>query len=360
MKRTRTLLLISGAGIVAVFALAAYIYTDTNTLEPKRELRAIEEEHKDVFRGIRDELPSLVDAWGVSGVLDLTAEAMKNNKIGMFHCHVLNHLIGHHAIVQYGTDYEALMDHESQFCELGYRHGAEAQIVHTADGNIREELYAFCEVLQEHTPEARCYHGAGHAIMNDTLDVGRSLEFCDSLVSGPAADITSCHKAVFAELTNLVGGSDGETGEAYANGPPMSIAPQTPLEYCTEWGEAYQEQCLFELSGLGVSPASTPGDITEKLKNCTQDGYTEDLQAACISSVAAVSAQHELAKRETITFQKQVLSWPDRLREAYLRGSAQEMRQYFLSGTTRDWRSFCYTFERESDQELCAGYFSDM
>jgi hypothetical protein len=163
---------------------------------------------------------------------------------------------------------------------------------------------------------------------------------------------------VFAELTNLVGGKDGGTGIEYTGGAPLSLEEKSPLEYCSKFGERYRIQCVFEFSGLGVNEQSTPEEIEAKLIACSDETYDEELEAACIRSVAAVGAQHELALRHTITVPKHILGLSDTLREAYIYGAGIEMRQYVTSGAARGSEDFCAAFTDQKDVSLCEGIFA--
>lgn len=312
-----------------------------------------------VFEDIRTSLSDIIKKWGVQGAIDVNKYAFVNNKIGIYQCHVITHLIGHEAVIFYGNDYEAVVGHDTHFCELGYRHGAEAQVALNG-GNYKEELYAMCDAIHRKNPDAECFHGAGHAFMNESLDVNESLALCDGLINEQhdVQDVTPCYNAVFAELTNLIGGTDGGTGIQYTGGAPLTMEEKTPLEYCAKFDDRYKLQCVFEFSGLGISEVSTPADIEAKLIGCSSEGYAEEMEGACIRSVSAVGAQHELALSHTITVPQHILGLSDFLRKSYIIGAGTEMKQYFNSGATRDWQSFCGVFTVEQDIMFCEGLFT--
>ncbi len=351
-------------GIIIVLLLTAGTYLQLKPDVEKLDVAAVVAgmgEGEEVFVTIRDTLPDIINKWGVQGAIDINEYAFTHNKYGIYNCHVLSHMTGHEAVVYYGEDYDKVVSHDTHFCELGYRHGAEAQVA-LSGGDYKNNLYRMCDAIKRKNPDAACYHGAGHAFMNESLDVDASLKMCDDLINEThtVEDVTPCYNAVFAELTNLVGGTDGGTGIVYTGGPPLTMDEKTPLEYCSKFGDRYRIQCVFEFSGLGVSEASTPEDIEKKLIACSNEEYDAELEEACIRSVSAVGTQHELAAKHTIIVPQHILGLSDELRRAYIIGAGTEMKQYLISGTGRDWQSFCGEFTEQEDTQLCESIFSDV
>ena len=359
-KRMKSILLL--LAFVCVMAIVFFVLykgapeTEQVNYDVEKITLDLEQAEGALFGAIRDNLPVLIDEYGIVGVLDISEQAFINNKIGIYQCHVLMHTIGHEAVGYYNYDYEKVLAYNSGLCELGYRHGAEAQVILTG-GQYIDEIEKFCTILQTTDPDAGCFHGAGHAFMNETLDVYKALDLCETLsVTGRSVD--HCYNAVFAELTNLVGGKDGATGVDYTSGPAIILDADSPIEYCSEFAEKHRYQCVFEFSGLGISEYSEPSDIEERLKQCTNGEHDAELESGCIKSVSAVGAQHELAISQTITFPEHILDLPDELRQAYILGAGSEMNQYIISGAERDWKSFCLNFTQESDVELCNTIFN--
>lgn len=313
-----------------------------------------------VFENIRDSMKEIIKEGGIQGMIDVNEYAFVNDKYGIYYCHVLSHLIGHEAVVYYNGDYETAVNHDTHFCELGYRHGAEAQVA-LSGGDYKNNLYKMCEYIKKKNPDAECFHGAGHAFMNESLDVDTSLKMCDDLINETYTEdhVAACYNAVFAELTNLVGGKDGGTGIDYTGGPPLTMDEKTPLEYCSKFDPRYSIQCVFEFSGLGISDSSTPADIELKLRGCTNQEYDEVLESACIRSVSAVGAQHELANNQTVVVPEYILGLSDVLRKSYILGTGTELKQYLISGVDRDWKSFCDAFTAEEDISLCLSLYAD-
>lgn len=313
-----------------------------------------------VFEDVRDSLKDIIKKWGIHGAIAINTAALRHSKYGIYQCHVIMHLIGHEAVVYYGTDYGAVINQRIEFCELGYQHGAEAQVVYSG-GDYKDELYKMCGLIQKKDPNAACFHGAGHAFMNDSLDVDKSLKLCDDLVNEKytVENMMPCYNSVFAELTNLVGGKDGGTGIEYTGGPPLSIGNLTALQYCSKFGDRYKVQCLFEFSGLGINENSTSEEVTTKLLACSDKNFEEKFEAACIHSVAAVGTQHELAYSNTVRIPKHIYTLPKALRTAYIYGAGNEILQYMISGVPKDWNAFCNSFSNTEDKKTCTQIFAN-
>jgi len=356
IQKYRPFLYIIAAIFVAIGIDFLIQNNSDNEFRTKEYVYQLETQYDTVFEGIRDNLQPIIDAEGIEGVLNVVEYAFVNDKIGMYYCHVLMHTIGHEAVAYYDSNYSDVLSHNSKLCETGYRHGAEAQIV-LYGGDYIVEAQKFCTELKSKEPAAQCFHGAGHAFMNETKDVLTSLELCDGLQNDYSESVTPCYNAVFAELTNLVGGSDGSTGVPYTNGPQLTLEDKTPIEYCSGFGEQYRYQCIFELSGLGIGLSSNPAYIEQRLKQCTDGDYVLELKGGCIKSVSAVGAQHELATNNSVTFPPHILELSEFLRRSYIMGVGVEMQQYRNSGATRDWVGFCSNFNADSDLQLCASIF---
>lgn len=364
INNLKPLYILYAAVLIALIGVGASMHFELPfakaSFDPAAVVAEMGKGEKSVFEEVRDSMTSIIEEGGIQGMIDVNEYALVNNLYGIYQCHVISHMTGHEAVVFYGHDYDTVMEHDNHFCELGYRHGAEAQVA-LSGGDYKNELYKMCDAIKRKNPEAECFHGAGHAYMNETLDVNESLRMCDELINETHSenDVIPCYNAVFAELTNLVGGTDGGTGILYTGGAPLSILEESPLEYCAKFEkEHYRVQCVFEFSGLGVSEHSTPKDIEAKLKKCSDSSYDEVLESACIRSVAAVGTQHELAVNTSVVVPPHILDLPDALRKAYILGVATEMNQYIMSGAPRDSEGFCANFSKPEDISLCQGVFN--
>ena len=308
-----------------------------------------------VFEYIRDNLMAIISQKGESTAIQLTKEAFQSEAINMYQCHLLSHLIGHAASPETINQIRATVPDALEFCEGGYAHGFESEVVHKNEDNrhFREKLYRFCEFLQSASFPGGCYHGAGHAFLRDTLDIKKAIFLCDTLTGGPVRDFSNCYNGIFSEYTNLIASLDSETGLRFPEGAPMHL-PVSPLDFCTSFPAKNQIPCALEVSANGVSPNSPPEEVDRFLKRCTEGTHTIELQAACLQSVAALSVQHGLPYKNTMRASSYALSLPAHLRRSYLVGAASEMGEFIKNGARKDWKMFCMSFLQKEDQEFCS------
>ena len=349
-------------GVLILIALFVNIFnhqSNKTIFNPEQYLGELDKPETSFFEEVRDSLDTVIEQWGVQAAIDLNEYAFTNQKYGIYQCHVVMHLLGHEAVAYYGSDFETIINRNIHFCELGYQHGAEAQVALNG-GDYKDELYRLCDLIHKKTLNSTCFHGAGHAFMNDSLDVNKSLKLCDDLINETYTlkDMAPCYNSVFAELTNLVGGTDGATGIEYTGGPPLKIDEETPIAYCSKFGERYKTECMFEFSGLGVSTDSTDAEIEKKLIECTTGEYDEVLESACIQSVSAVGAQHLLAHNTQLVVPQSVFTFSSSTRTSYIIGAGTEMKQYIISGVNKDWESFCSSFLSYTDRVQCRLIFT--
>ena len=330
--------------LAALLIGGALAVKEARAFSPEKELERIKVEHEEVWVGIRDSLSDLIKRGGVEGALAVNQLAFTENEVGMYHCHIVNHLIGHFGAIEYRGNLEDVFTYADwQFCELGYLHGLEAQVV-LEDLQYLGRLKELCILTKAEQENLGCYHGVGHAYMNDLLDIEVSLGLCDTLRGPEEEDMIECYKGVFAEFTNLVGGIDGETGIMYEGGPPLSI-DEEPMKFCASLDSLIKrESCAYELNGLGINTNTTPEETEQRLDECLSGPYETTLKEACLYNIAAVSTQHQLVSRDTIIPAPRMLSAPSRLRVAYMRGVAREMWEFIASGSPKNINGFCDAF----------------
>lgn len=355
MKKYRTIL------TILILLLGLYLVNflesnQTSDFDYKAVLTALRKDTQSVFKKMRDELPKIVEQGGIQGAMALAGEAFRQEAISMYECHTFTHLLGHYSKLVLEGNMKIISDFGPDFCEGGFKHGIESQIV-LEDIDYKDRLHELCKVYRDKS-FGGCYHGAGHTFMRQTHDALQALSICDTLKDDMNVDVFDCYNGVFSEYTNLAGGVDGETGLEFPEGPAL-VLKQPPMEICSSLPDPAAIPCALELNGLGISEASTMEDIDRALRRCVAGTYAEQLKAACLQSVAAVGAQHELPKKTTLFLQPFILSLSDELRRGYIKGAAIEMLQFIKNGVDKDWPVFCSGFAVQSDQKLCAEIFQE-
>ena len=88
-------------------------------------------------------------------------------------------------------------------------------------------------------PTFNCWHGVGHGVMMARgNDLQASLDVCDSLGTGSAAD--GCWQGVFMENVNAVFRDQARPGV---------FSPAHPLRPCTRMLDAYKQECFINQAG---------------------------------------------------------------------------------------------------------------
>lgn len=340
-----------GAGV-----LYAYEYSDERHFSVEATYEELKLQPEAINEAIEEKLSDLVSEGGIVGAIDIVKLGLKRGDLFVNECHSLVHSIGHFAPGYYQNDFGALVEHVSDFCAGGYLHGAEAQIA-LEGGDFVSRLHELCDTVIEKFGQTKiCFHGAGHAFLNMLLNTDEALAWCERLaVPGKYDSYYSkyaCPEGVFSEVTNVIGGYDGETGRPYTGGPPMKIdAP--PLLWCAKFKAEYQTPCALELNALGIGMETPPEEVSKILKRCITDAPNERITKACIYNVASSYARNELRKSGYVTFYDWMLGESDTHRLVYLIGTAQEVAQNVLGGQLIDTDSFCEKFQTEREVELC-------
>lgn len=339
-----------GGLILLVLGVGTYIYISQISFSPEDTLDGIYGTSPSVLEAINKNADSIIREGGIPGVMEVIELAFVRKDIFLNDCHALSHRAGHHAIVVYGDDFDTLLEYSSDFCARGYWHGAEAQIVQEG-GDFAGRLDMFCDALKRKDPSLTCFHGAGHALMNVTVDLQQALQLCDSL-HYEGQNARDCYDGVFSEFTNILGGFDGETGSPYAGGAPISI-DVLPIVYCAQLEPQYQAACALELSALDMGPRTTPEQAGDRMQSCINDGANDVIVRGCLYNVSASYVRHEVKRSGKVTFQPWVLDIPSDLRLVYLIGASQEIAQHILAGQKIDSDFFCESFVNEDETNLC-------
>lgn len=350
-KKFTPLLLILMLVVIIILERLNTPFSDINRNDEKAQLSIIQKKSPKVFGYIRQNLPRIISENGIPKTIKLTQEAFKEELITMYQCHTLSHMVGHFSRESVANNLHTLIKTGIDYCEGGFKHGLQAEIALQGlrkGTDFRPELYSFCaELLKVHSND--CYHGAGHEFMKETMDTKKALDLCDTLDQGPVKSVTDCYSGVFSELTNIVGGLDGETGYNLGSVPLQLQLQTSPIEFCSTLEEKHQIPCALELTGYQNATHSSPEALEQSLLKCVDKKYKEKLQAACLQSVAAVSTQHYLPNQKTMTPPKAILALSPNLQKAYILGAGGEMSEFIKNGQEKDWHAFCGSFSTEQN-----------
>lgn len=347
----------SGFLLAVVLGNLVFVHNEVRAFDPEAALQQLEGVGIDTHDALERNISKLIEAGGIEGALSVIELAFGREEIFMNDCHSLFHLTGHFAPEYFNDDFDALVQLASLKCARGYLHGAEAQI--TIEGyDVPLRLRKLCEALREKEPGHDCMHGVGHALLNMSLDAQKSLDECNALgatIGEPLIrenDLAACHEAVFSEITNISGGYDGETGRHYQGEPPIFITT-SPLEYCASFATRYHRPCGLEFSAQSVGQQMPPQEVGKLMKQCLTDAVSRDLATACFYNIASMYVRHEIAERDSITFQRWVLDESKDTRLWYILAVGHEIAEHLNSGHFVDSDAFCDNFTESDEVAIC-------
>jgi hypothetical protein len=278
---------------------------------------------------------------GITGMVDRVVEAFVTDQINMFQCHSIAHDMGHYGgYPEYFINVTEFLSKKTlDFCGSGFQHGVEGQLANGPYPQNKEDLYTFCKLSMPYEPYYRgCYHGAGHAFMENTHDPMVALSQCDLLITDENTDSTHCYRGVFSEYANFLHRTNKQ-------GEPL-------LEFCNGLAPEFQLYCASEVNGLEIPHSATEEEITYALEMCINQTYTSVVQRGCVASVAGTAADHILGDNRAI------------VPPAYLATLSLEMRHVYIQSTYNTFlktagytqahslSQFCDAFEA-ADREYC-------
>jgi len=310
-------------------------------------------QHENVFEDTRKNFKEIAKQYGIAAVIGLTQTAYAQHDLTVGECHSLLHLIGHHAYWYYQKDLQKLAPYVNQFCATAFVHGVEAEIA-LANQRPYDGLRRFCEVVKSKDASIGCYHGAGHAFLEQTNDIASSLARCDALGEGQKESPDNCYGGVFSQFGNNILGFDGDTGLHFQ--PTVHFDQTHPLRFCLPLAERYQDQCVRQLVKV-IQPDSTT-DITESnLRECGLKDYPKTLQAVCAHVTALFYTENLLDAGKPLLAPPTFDALQTELRQNFIGGMYHAIRDFLASGGKGDTVSqWCDTFKQKGDYAYCKNF----
>jgi len=280
---------------------------------------------------------------GINGMVKRVISAFKGGQIGMFECHSLAHDIGHYAGYpdNFGDIENNISKENLDFCGSGFLHGVEGQLANEAYPENALKLYYFCGLVKPHHPYYEgCYHGAGHAFMENAHDVALALEECDKLKTGEnTPTVVDCYRGVFSENADAV---------AQRKEPPSAL-----LSFCSSLEEPLQAYCAMELNGFQIVPESSAEDIEKSFAICVEGNYADVIKEGCIRSLSWVATDALLSKSDYLTPSPFVQTLPSNLKAVYIDATYGSFRKTAAYKESLVFNDFCEQFNHAEDVQYC-------
>jgi hypothetical protein len=272
----------------------------------------------------------------VNEMVDMIIDAFETDRIGMFECHSLAHDIGHYGGYSDNFSYveEYLSKKNLDFCGSGFMHGVEGQLANNPYPQNAESLYEFCKLAMPLEPfYAGCYHGAGHAFMENTDDVTSALRECDTLITDPnlVPNVSNCYRGVFSENVNYLM-ADGKSSADL-------------LQFCMDLSEEFHDECAEELNGFNLTPESSGAEIEKAMRMCGEGNYSYVLTKGCMQSLGGVITDLLLTQNQEIIMPTWALSFSVVAQMGFIDGTVGALRKNKTEKSRVGLQSFCASLD---------------
>lgn len=337
--------------ILTGYGVLLYTKKITPAFSPEQELaNIVKVSTATPLEVFRNNISDILRRGGIDGAFQLAELAFHRGALNIDECHTILHLVGHYAYARSSDDFAKLARTDGLLCVSSFIHGVEAEIALEGKDKVPDLLKNYCFESKKAIPGFWCYHGAGHAFLENRMDVSLALQQCDALAGGPEPNLSNCYRGVFSQYGSAALGYDGDTGLPLSSKPLVAIDFKKPLLFCDTFEEKYHNSCYSQLTKIHASQGNSIEDLT---KGCLVPTYTREAKLICIQIVAGVSARSQLNNKETVSPESFILALASDFHQSYIDGALDGFLSHAQSGKKKDWKTFCNAFPQESDREYC-------
>jgi hypothetical protein len=266
---------------------------------------------------------------GINGMIDRVSTALTDQQITMFVCHSLAHDIGHYAGYpeNFANVHEYLTKKNLDFCGSGFLHGVEGQLAFEPYPDNVNDLYAFCKMAMPlHPYYGACYHGAGHAFLEQTHEPHQAMRLCDKLKTDADVGVAHCYRGIFSEYANFLHESGREASAI--------------LVFCDSLSQDLQSICADEVNGLELPATASVDDIKDALAICLDTAHSPEVQRGCVHSVGGVAVDRELGNGRMPSSEPLLLLNED-LSKLYIQAALGAFTKTALLDPQMNFNTFC-------------------
>jgi hypothetical protein len=340
----KSILLSSGIAVLVGLAILA-----RGQILAKSSYASIPIMESGTFKEQRNQIYHILNDQGPETAIHVVKQGLEDKKIILSQCHGMLHAVGHVAYYK-DKDLSHIITLVDETCYAAFLHGVEAEIVIEEPDQFIQKLGTLCQYVKKKDSSISCFHGAGHAFMQDSNDVKVSLKRCDGLSITQINDLDNCYGGVFSEFGNRVTGFDTDTGE-HTQGPPLIKFAYTahPIEYCETVERKYQAACARQIVKIKYQENNMKANLAE----CQLPGLSQEMTGVCINISSTFFAETELYKDMSISLPVEVTSLSKKNKEEYIRGTYTALRSYTPAKNLGIAESFCKQFTSTIDKSMC-------
>lgn len=301
---------------------------------------------KDDYQYLTGNILKIVKKSGVDKTIDRLDEDFKLGLIDINQCHSLLHTVGHAAYEFYPDKIVSL---KNNICSYGFQHGVEAQIVlqKSYDTQVMaDELHIFCQKLEKQYSGIECYHGAGHAFIQQGYKIDKALKACDGIATGSQKP-EDCYRGAFSEYVNRLRGIDGDTDAPLVGVTPVVLDKTNVFKECLALEIKYQNACVSQFTSF----LENPSDISIPLSDCNY--YSSWVANTCAFKVtgAYVSSRIDTLAGTKIPSNFKELSFE--VKKGYIYGMVNQYQQKSGEDSLILAKSWCQSLPDSVSQNYC-------
>ena len=316
---------------------------------------ALSEDSVDSYNFLLVHIKQLIAREGIPRVMARIEKAFQNETITVHQCHSLLHWLWHGCFVLHRCNLVLLLPLNSMLCMDSYHLGLLSQIVldvrNSKSDVMQKELVEYCRRLHVVIPDPSCFHGAGHAFVQQYRDVHMALNACDQLGQQASFNLDNCYQGVFSEYRNQLAGIDGDTDAPIPGVTPALPPRDSALEMCLSISLVYQHACVAQFSGIIYN-----GDILDSLMYC--DAYAEPVAKRCAHTIASAYASIKLPEVKQLSAPSSISDYSLATRRGYIDGTFEVYVMLRQFSFYKDGPVWCRSLPLSEDQEYCKAKFN--
>lgn len=308
-----------------------------------------ENSYENDYKYLTGNILKIIKKNGVKKSVDVVEHSYNLGLIDINQCHSLLHTVGHAAYEFNSSDKDSIILSKNHICFYGFQHGVEGQIVLSKSWSEElfiQELHNFCKEIKEIYPNIECYHGAGHAFVQQGIPILNILKLCDK-ISGTTESPEDCYRGAFSEYVNRLRGIDGDTDAPIIGVIPKNIPNEKVFDECLQLPSKYQKSCIAQFSSF----LEKNDDLETALNDCNYfKGWVANI---CAFKITGSYMSVNIGKMSGNEVPKNYQTLSQQVRFGYIDGVVNQYQQLNVTNARETVRKWCLSIEQNLDSKYC-------
>ncbi len=301
------------------------------------------------FEFLRGNINQIIKKDGIAKTVDRIDQVRKDNIIDINKCHDLLHLVGHAAYEFNRQNWNIILSPKSDICFYGFEHGVEAQIVFESSDDVNKmfsNLHEYCSRLKNKFSEIYCYHGVGHAFVQEGQPIESALKNCDKVVENTNDDPLDCYRGAFSEYVNRLAAIDGDTNAPIPGITPTKIEKDHAYDICLKLPLKYQKACVAQFTAFIFD-----GNLDSSLISCSH--YDNLVSNICAFKVSEAYTSNNIERLTIINPPTFFAKLPQSVRWGYISGVISGYVPFRSEELFKKASFWCSLMPYKSDRDFC-------